>query len=535
MNFDPSNPSLKDYLLSTEAFTLEQVFGVNGKRRHLTDEIVEAQEAARVSALKNYLDNIHLNHEEVTTLLNEDMSVDDIQKGWLRKGLGKVLEDSSLVPALKSRLTIELIPERENVSIKKGVLDLSEVKNDPLLSYAMDFTKGSFDIRLADIVSKELMTIANIDSDNKQDKSIELLTSATNTSSLGELVGYLEVATSNSMIESQTDERVIRIRKSLETAGMVLRDKIDFVDENELPKIEASLINPDGTSLDSASYGEITENKADKNLTYTPTVDLSLITKQIIESQNIGVHTENAKFDWLRNKANGFGEKVGNSIATEKGNIKKRDSITSRIMSKFKGDSEDEKPEISWESNDYDYDWSDRSEHFSQTNEKKISSVMFTDKKDDHIFTHKPSSFGGGGSILFAKGRLITDTDAKLMVAQFLKTNTSGSMHITPPKHLGGKAHTKRHVSLLLANAVELGLPIDSISVSPNKHLSVADIDEIKQEVGMANQRKDINEFGGLSGEFVGDSVELSLDNPNEMEDVLETKASNTNATPGRT
>jgi hypothetical protein len=157
---------------------------------------------------------------------------------------------------------------------------------------------------------------------------------------------------------------------------------------------------------------------------------------------------------------------------------------------------------------------------------------MFTDKKDDHIFTHKPSSFSGGGSILFAKGRLITETDAKLMVAQFLKTNTSGSMHITPPKHLDGNEHTKRHVSLLLSNAVELGLPIDAISVSPNKHLSAADIDEIKQEVGMANQRKDINEFGGLSGDFVGDSVEISLDNSNQMEDVLETEPSISKSTP---
>ena len=113
--------------------------------------------------------------------------------------------------------------------------------------------------------------------------------------------------------------------------------------------------------------------------------------------------------------------------------------------------------------------------------------------------------------ILFAKGRKINQDEAKLMVAQFLRTNTMGQMYITPPQHLESKEDSHRHVELLVTSALEYGLPVENINVRPNGMVTADQFQEIVERVSMSMNARAFDEFGGIS-----ETADMTIEAPKD-------------------
>lgn len=536
--FRPDEPSLESYIQSNRAFSLELVHGINGQRRPLTKDILEAHDAHRAIELQKYFNHFSLNDGEVQSLFDEKISgLDPSQIGWVKKALHEVISNSTkLDPAIRDQISFGLVTKRDGVDLEAGVVDFSKIGNDKIAASVFDLSKGTVHHEAVSILVNEIYNISQLPEDdptrkhNPRRKKIDALLSSTNEDTFENL--FLKVYQMNQSVVGSSNEVTPEKFKDEESKlndamlGMPsLRETLSSGSKSDTPIIAPSVSTGSVETAESIQ-GCISSNAHEDFLNYTPNVDLALEMKKLTESIGVKISTEYSMFAGFKSKANTFDERIGGEFQSEKsesndtGLFNRLKSKTKNKLKKLtsKDDKLDNKEKVDWSASDYN--WHSKDDHFSTENEKPIKSITFSDKDNKPIFIHKPTSglgfgssrFGNtGGTILFAKGRKITQDEANLMVAQFLRTNTTGQMYITPPKHLDNKEASQRHVELLVISALEYGVPVENINVRPNGMVNAEQFQEIVERASMDMKAGLFDEFGGLS-----DTADMTIEAPKD-------------------
>ena len=510
--FEPSNPSLLSFIENNRSFSLELVQGINGQKKQLTKDLIEAHDQERTMQIENYLKHFKLQNGELASLLSDNSKIDNTHKGWLRKCLAThVNNNDSLDDKVKNQIIFGIIPLREGVDLEKQKLDFKLVNDDPLLKVAFKTKSASIHYEALLIITKEIDEIAQHQADIENSSNtpradkIATLLSVTGESSLAELVVKIRSEAEVSIdISEEVKSHIIRNLEGIMT------DKDTVTEMQKLigvEKLKITMGSEDSISeLNGSINSKLTSNT--HNLNYTQHTDLALIAKRIVQSSGINIDTEFSKLGFLRRNPEVFIDKETRK-KTEKSGLSK---ALSKIP--FMKNNEDKGKITNWESEDYS--WHKKDKHFDTESKGEIKKITFKDSKGILIFTHNPNSLFGnkGGNILFAKGRTINKEEATLMVAQFLRTNTTSKMFITPPKLLNSIEETKTHVELIVTAALDMGVDVNSISIRPNGVISNKDINEILEKAMHDFDNKNIDEFGGLTG--VQNKV------TNEMDSILE-------------
>ncbi|MEH0791254.1 hypothetical protein KW882_02975 [Vibrio parahaemolyticus] len=536
--FRPDEPSLESYIQSNRAFSLELVHGINGQRRPLTQDILEAHDAHRTIELQKYINHFNLNDGEVQSLLDEKKSgLDPSQIGWVKKALHEVISNSTkLDDATRDQISFGLVAKRDGVDLESGFVDFSKIGNDKIAASVFDLSKESVHHEAVSILVNEIYNISQQPEDdptrkhNPRGKKIEALLAATNEDTFENL--FLKVYQMNQSVVGSSNEITPEKFKEEErklndvTLGMPnLREVLSNSSKSDTPFM-VPRVSTGSVETAESIQGCISSNAHEDFLNYTPNVDLALEMKKLTDSIGVKISTEHSMFSGFKSKANTFDERIGGEFKSEKSESNDI-SFFNRLKTKAKDkvkkltskdDELGDKEKIDWSASDYN--WHSKDDHFSKENDKPIKSMTFSDKNNKPIFIHKPTSglgFGGsrlgntGGTILFAKGRKITQDEANLMVAQFLRTNTTGQMYITPPKHLENKEASQRHVEMLVISALEYGVPVENINVRPNGMVNAEQFQEIVERVSMDMKAGMFDEFGGLS-----DTADMAIETPKD-------------------
>ncbi|ELP5898521.1 hypothetical protein QTV49_000395 [Vibrio vulnificus] len=536
--FRPDEPSLESFILSNKAFSLELIHGINGQRRPLSQDILDAHDTNRAIELQKYINHFKLIDGEVQAIIDEKLSsLDPTQIGWVKKSLHEVISNSAnLDSATRDQISFGLVAKRDGVDLGSGIVDFTKLSNDKIAASVFNLSKNSVHHEAVSILVNEIYSISQLPEDdperkyNPRGKKIDALLAATNEDTFENL--FLKVYQMNQSVVGTSNEATPEKFKAEEsklndaTLGMpCLREALAKSIESE-PSFSIPRVSTGSVETVESIQGCISSNAHEDFLNYTPNVDLALEMKKLTESIGVKISTEHSMFPSFKSKANDFDERIGGEFKTERSESNDT-SLFNRIMNKTKvklkeltsnDDGLSNKEKVDWSSSDYN--WHSRSDHFSMENDKPIKSITFSDKNNNPIFIHKPSSGIGlgnarlgntGGTILFAKGRKITQDEAKLMVAQFLRTNTTGQMYITPPKHLESKDASRRHVELLVVSALEYGVPVENINVRPNGMVSAEQFQEIIERVSMEMKAGLFDEYGGLS-----DTECMSIETPDD-------------------
>lgn len=544
--FRADAPSLESYIQSNKAFSLELVHGINGQRRPLTQDILEAHDSQRVEELQKYIDHFDLKDGEILTLLSkEEKSLDETQVGWVKKALHEVISNSTQInEATRDQISFGLVAKRQGVDLETGELDFEKIKDDKIAKSVFNLSKNTIHHEAVSILVNEVTSIAKLPEDdpkrkyNPRKSKIEAVLAATNEDTFESLflklykMNHFVIGTESEMIP----EKFILEKDKLDDAmlGMpILRDSLDEALKDNV-QISAPSVSLGSLETPESIQGCISTKGFNDSLNYTPNIDLAAESKKLTEALGVKISTEHSMFPVFNSKLNDFQERFGGEFKSESSqgtnvgvikNLKSKVKSTIKRLSS-KGEEGGETKKIDWSSSDYN--WHKKEGHFETENDKPIKSITFSDKDNNPIFIHKPCSgigvgklrFGNsGGTILFAKGRKITQDEASLMVAQFLRTNTTGQMYITPPKHLESGSASLRHVELLVIAALEYGVPAENINVRPNGMVSANQFQEMLERVTMNIKAAAFDEFGGLS-----ETSDITVDAPKEQI-VLEAKS----------
>ncbi|MBU2896039.1 hypothetical protein [Vibrio hepatarius] len=536
--FRPYEPSLESYIQSNRAFSLELVHGINGQRRPLTKDILEAHDAHRAIELQKYINHFNLNDGEVQSLLDEKKSgLDPSQIGWVKKSLHEVISNSTrLDPATRDQISFGLVTKRDGVDLVSEIVDFSKIGNDKIAASVFDLSKGSVHHEAVSILVNEIYNISQQPEEdptrkhNPRGNKIEALLTATNEDTFENLflkvyqMNQSVVGSSNEVTPDKFKEEESKLNDA--TLGMPnLREVLSSGSKIETPFM-VPRVSTGSVETAKIIQGCISSNAHENFLNFTPNVDLSLEMKKLIDSIGVEISTEHSMFAGFKSKANTFDERIGGEFKSEKSESNDI-SLFNRLKSKTKDklkkltskdDNLGDKEKIDWSVSDYN--WHNKADHFSTENYKPIKSMTFSDKYNKPIFIHKPTSglgfgstrFGNtGGTILFSKGRKITQDEANLIVAQFLRTNTICQMYITPPKHLENKESSQRHVELLVISALEYGVPVENINVRPNGMVNAEQFQEIVERATLDMKAGLFEEFGGLS-----DTADMTIEAPKD-------------------
>ena len=128
--FKPDEPSLESYIQSNKAFSLELVHGLNGQRRPLTQDILEAYDDNRAIELQKYINHFKINDGELHSLLDEERSgLDPSQIGWIKKALHEVVSNSKKLDSTTiDQINFGLVAKRNDVDLESGVVEKNEKK-----------------------------------------------------------------------------------------------------------------------------------------------------------------------------------------------------------------------------------------------------------------------------------------------------------------------------------------------------------------------------------------------------------------------
>lgn len=548
--FRPEDPKLDEFIRSNKHFSLESVQGINGQRRPLSKDFAEALEEARVTEISNYIKSFEIKDGELANLLKDDnKSVDSIQKGWLRKALSEAIQNNDLDESIKQHLQIGLVAKKPKTDLSKGVFNFEENLNDPVANRVFNIKSGAIHHQAVSTIINELNQIAKEPEDvegreyNPRADRISALTKLTGANDLQEVFEVMTYVCDMEILDEgkeqglETENSIHafaskqiellnqalmahpEIKKAIDTRDFTSDLAIAYEKEDKsfnFPKIAKGSMESAETILGSLKSDE------QMNLNFQNNIDYAAEAKRLVQEMGVSIDTEHSRFG-IGSK---FAENIGGERFVEADVERKDNNIFSKVANFF---TQKDKPnqkatadKIDW--SESDYSWHQKDKHFDTENSKPVKKVSFKDKEGKPIFIHKAGgTFSNkGGVILFAKGREINANEAKLMVAQFMRTCRTGSMFITPPKHLDSPEKTANHVRKLMEAAVELGLSLDSIHVRPNNMVKAEDIERMKAEIAIKHDAQPLNEFGGLSDTalLVDDTIELenvvSVDNAHE-------------------
>lgn len=542
--FRPEDPKLDEFVRSNKHFSLESVQGINGQRRPLSKDFVEALEDARVIEISNYIKSFEIKDGELASILSdENKSIDSIQKGWLRKSLSEAIELNELDDALKQHLQIGLVAKKTNTDLCKGIFDVEENLNDPIARRVFNIKSGSIHHQAVSTIIHELNLIAKEPEDvdgreyNPRNDRISALTKLTGANDLQEIFEVMTYVCDIEILEEGKEQGLEFdnsihgfASKQIELLNQALMshpeiknaiDTRDFTSDLAIAyeKGDKSFNYPKLAkgSMESAEtiLGSLKSNEQ-MNLNFQNNIDYAAEAKRLIQSMGVSIDTEHSRFG-IGNKfqENITGKKFIEIDVQRKNNNSIFDKMANLFTQKGKPNQKINTDKIDW--SESDYSWHQKDKHFDTENDKPVKKVSFKDKEGKPMFIHKASGAfsNNGGVILFAKGREINSNEAKLMVAQFMRTCRTGSMFITPPKHLDSPEKTSNHVRMIMEAAVELGLSLDSIHVRPNNMVKAEEIERMKAEIAIRCEAQSLNDYGGIS-----DAAHL-IDDANEMEHVI--------------